>query len=190
MSPRGVAGAAAAALRRAGEGIVHRMRRRGARAASQVRPVRKVIIICHGNVCRSPFGEAALRRELQKRGRPDVVATSAGFIGLDRAAPDMAISVAREMGLDLTGHRSVLVTAAMLQASDLVVVMSPEQAIAIRWRGVPNDVPVVVLGDLDPLPVESRSIVDPWGCDEQTFRASYERVDRCIVALATCARWG
>jgi protein-tyrosine-phosphatase len=190
MSLRGMAGTAAAALRRASEGVAHSIRRRRAREASQVRPVRRVIIICHGNVCRSPFGEAALRRELHKRGKLDVVVTSAGFIGLDRAAPDLAISVAREMGLDLTGHRSVLITAAMLQASDLVVVMSPEQANAIRWRGVPSEVPVMVLADLDPIPVGSRTIVDPWGCDEQTFRASYERLDRCIVALATCARWG
>jgi hypothetical protein len=43
---------------------------------------------------------------------------------------------------------------------------------------------VVVLGDLDPKPIDSRTIVDPWNCDASIFRSSYERIDRCAKELA------
>jgi protein-tyrosine-phosphatase len=88
------------------------------------------------------------------------------------------------MGFDLSAHRSTLLTAADLQRADLIVVMSGDQESDVRWRGAPGHVPVVVLGDLDPAPIEGRTILDPWNGDEAVFRASYARIDRCARELA------
>jgi len=146
--------------------------------------VRSVLVLCHGNICRSPFLQAALTKHLAERGRDDVQIRSAGFIGPGRSSPELAIAVANEMGYDLRSHRSAVLTATDLQRSDLVVVMSGDQANDVRWRGAPANVPVVVLGDLDPEPIEGRTIVDPWNCDESVFRSSYGRIDRCAEELA------
>jgi len=41
-----------------------------------------------------------------------------------------------------------------------------------------------VLGDLDPQPVRTRAIVDPFGHGEEMFEEVYARVDRCVEEAA------
>lgn len=81
-------------------------------------------------------------------------------------------------------HRSTLVFAQAVRSSDLVVVMSASQARAIkRVAGAASTPLVLVLGDLDPEPILTRTIVDPWGLANEVFDESYERIDRCIDEL-------
>ncbi len=140
---------------------------------------RTVLFLCHGNICRSPFA-AAVARRLAPAG---MWIESAGFIGPDRPSPAYAVAAAREFGADLSSHRSQLVTPALLEAADLVVVMDRAQrrkALALRpaLRGR-----VVLLGDLDPEPIARRVIPDPVDRSPDFFRSSYARVERCTRAL-------
>jgi protein-tyrosine-phosphatase len=66
----------------------------------------KVLFVCAGNICRSPFAEGLARRLAAERGL-DVEFASAGEIALDgdRCPPD-AVAVAREYGVDLSSHRA------------------------------------------------------------------------------------
>lgn len=140
--------------------------------------------MCQGNICRSPFAAAVLQRALADWGRNDISIVSAGIVGPNRPTPPHGVGAAAERGIDLSQHRSTLVTAATLQAADLVIVMSAEHASDIRWRGAPSSTPVLVLGDLDPNQIDERTIRDPWNCDEQVFRDSYGRIERCVQQLA------
>jgi protein-tyrosine-phosphatase len=124
-----------------------------------------------------------MARELGKRGISSVMVHSAGFVGPDRSSPPEALAVALERGLDMKAHRSKLITGQALQLADLVIVMSPEQAIEVKWRGAGPRSTVLVLGDLDPDPIEARTIRDPWNCDAEVFRSSYQRIDRCVAEL-------
>jgi protein-tyrosine phosphatase len=162
--------------------MLHRHYRDRSIAALKGRQVREIVVICHGNICRSPYAEGTLRRKLAERGRADVVITSAGFVGPDRGSPAEALTVAAELGVDLSSHRSQLITGKSLASADLVVVMSPEQAVDVRWRGASAGA-VVVLGDLDPGVIDSRTIRDPWKGTEDDFRSSYLRIDRCVEEL-------
>lgn len=164
--------------------LAHPSRQRRALAALQGSAVKRVLVMCHGNICRSPFAAAALDRELRRRGRTDVDVSSAGFVGPDRPSPAFALSVSRELGLDLSSHRSRVVSADMLREIDLVVVMSAEQAHDIRWHGLRSAAVVVVLGDFDSENTGARTIRDPWNCDESVFRESYGRIERCVAGLA------
>ena len=66
----------------------------------------KVLFVCAGNICRSPFAEGLARRLAAERGF-DVEFASAGEIALDgdRCPPD-AVAVAQEFGVDLSSHRA------------------------------------------------------------------------------------
>jgi protein-tyrosine-phosphatase len=66
----------------------------------------KVLFVCAGNICRSPFAEGLARRLVAERGL-DVEFASAGEIALDgdRCPPD-AVAVAKEYGVDLSSHRA------------------------------------------------------------------------------------
>src|SRR5712692_6786997 len=99
--------AVARALNRLPDRLLHPWRRRVAREALTSRGLpRLTLVVCHGNICRSPYAAAVLGGLLHQGRDRDVV--SAGFIGPDRPAPPEAVSVARARGVDLSRHRSRL----------------------------------------------------------------------------------
>lgn len=151
------------------------------RLLAEVHP-RTVLFICQGNICRSPFAAALFAQLLPAPFAATIATLSAGFVGPDRPSPPLAVATAQTFDIDLTAHRSVMVTSENLRGSDLVVVMSRAQQRGISSRVGPS-VPVLVLGDLDPLPIEERTIVDPWSGELAVFEESYQRIDRCVREL-------
>ncbi len=171
-----------ARLLRAPARLLHPLRRRAARATLRGRAPRTIVVVCHGNICRSPLAAALLRRAL---GPVGVRVDSAGFIGPNRGAPRDGVMAAARRGVDLSDHRSRLLTADVAGAADLIVVMEPEQqrAVCERFGRWPRD--VIVLGDLDPASVERRTIRDPVEQGPEVFEASYARIERCVDALVS-----
>lgn len=85
----------------------------------------RVLFVCSGNICRSPMAAEYFRQRAAHSGLSHVVVDSAGTLNIEGApaAPD-SIAVMREIGVDLSVHRSKGVSASLLGTSDLVVVMS------------------------------------------------------------------
>jgi len=87
----------------------------------------KALVVCSGNICRSPMAAEYLRHRAARSGLEHLVVDSAGTLGIEGApASAEAIRTLRECGLDLSGHRSKGVTAAALRSSDVVLLMSEE----------------------------------------------------------------
>jgi protein-tyrosine phosphatase len=109
---------------------------------------------------------------------------SAGFVGPGRPSPREAVEVALESGVDLSSHRSKLLTPALVTAANLIVVMDNRQRrdVCSHYRQSPTR--VLLLGDLDPLPIDTRAICDPFDQPKDVFRSTYARIDRCLVQLA------
>jgi len=73
----------------------------------------RVLLVCDGNICRSPMAAAYLRSRAAHAGLAHVVIDSAGLLGIEGApAAAHAIAVGRAEGFDLTRHRSRGITAA------------------------------------------------------------------------------
>lgn len=163
--------------------LLHPLRRRRVeRALRRAGRPDKVLFVCLGNICRSPYAEKALERALSD----STVATevlSAGFIGPDRRSPAAARQVAEERGLDLTEHLSRPLSDELLEASDLIFVMDRVQQRALTRRTDRDD--VFVLGDLDPVWAGRRTIRDPVEQPPEVFEEVYGRIDRCVERLAT-----
>jgi protein-tyrosine phosphatase len=86
-----------------------------------------ILIVCAGNICRSPVAEALLRVQLAAAGR-DTELKSAGLVAeLGRPADAMTAAVARRHGLDLSAHRSRPLEPEMIRAADLVLTMEQGQ---------------------------------------------------------------
>lgn len=162
--------------------LLHPYRRRYAEAMLRSAPVSSVLVLCLGNICRSPYAAARLRAALGTEWPGQV--DSAGFIGPNRPSPWEAVNVAREHGIDLTEHRSRTVVAEDVATFDLIVVMEAEQLARLNATFRARAPRVLVLGDLDPEPIARRSIVDPFGRGLGEFRSSYARIDRCTARLA------
>lgn len=81
--------------------------------------VASVLVVCIGNICRSPVGERLLRAAL-----PELTVTSAGLHAVvgDPANPAAAAAAAAH-GLSLDGHVARQFTPAIGAAHDLILVM-------------------------------------------------------------------
>jgi protein-tyrosine phosphatase len=92
-----------------------------------------ILVVCTGNVCRSPLAEGFLRAALEARlgaSAPEV--SSAGTAGWE-GSPAMPESVeaAAERGVDISGHRGRELRADHIEAADLIVAMAAEHRDAI-----------------------------------------------------------
>lgn len=83
--------------------------------------IRNILVVCVGNICRSPLGERLLQH-----GAPHLRVTSAGIGALVGSAADqIANDVAGTHGVSLDGHIARQFTAELGQAADLILVMEP-----------------------------------------------------------------
>jgi len=150
------------------------VQRRISRAA---RPQR-ILVVCHGNICRSPYLQAVLQRAL-----PDLAVMSAGFFGSDRPVPAIAVALGAKRGLDLSRYRSRPLTQSTVGNADLVIVMDSYQAQQVARTFATSRKRIVIAGDLDPQFEATRSITDPWSQSSDVFESSFDRLDRCAATL-------
>lgn len=167
------------------ERLFHPRRRRRAEETVRALPhLHRILVLCHGNICRSPYAEAAIRAGLAARGLRRIDVTSAGFIGPERSPPPHALATAAARGRDLSPHRSRLLGRGDLVPGTLVLVMDLRQRDVIRSLS-PAGVAVLLLGDLDPDPITRRNVPDPIEQPRAVFESVYERLDRCAVRLVS-----
>jgi protein-tyrosine phosphatase len=86
----------------------------------------RVLMVCMGNICRSPTAEAVLREKLERAGLGDrVVVDSAGTHGWHEGAPPdrRAIAHAARRGYDLKPLRARQVVDADFERFDLLLAM-------------------------------------------------------------------
>lgn len=132
-----------------------------------------ILFLCTGNTCRSPMAEALFRSLAEQRGvKADCssagLATTAG-----QPASAHAIEACREIGLDLSGHRSRSLSAADLAGTDLFAVMTPGHARALASVGIPEE-KILILGS---------GISDPYGGTLDDYRVCRDQLRTAVDAL-------
>lgn len=103
--------------------------------------VRRLVFVCSGNICRSPYAEA----RAAAAGFPALSVALRG--GTGQPADPVARRAAAAAGLPLDAHRSTALADAALGPGDLLVAMEPWQAdlVAARHADDPS-VQVTLLG--------------------------------------------
>ena len=82
---------------------------------------KSILVVCVGNICRSPTGEALLKSKLEGR---NIQVSSAGLGALVGKPVDaMATQVMADAGYALPDHQARQLTSGMLREADLVLVM-------------------------------------------------------------------
>ena len=143
---------------------------------------RSVLFLCLGNLCRSPFAATAARASLG-----EVQVDSAGFLQHDgRPSPAHVVSMARELGIDLTRSRAKRVSAAQVAAADLVVCMDVSHLLRMRQEFPEALHKTTLLGLFDP--PGAAEISDPYDMGPDATRAVLQRILHALDGLGASNR--
>ena len=120
----------------------------------------KVLIVCTGNICRSPIAHGLLADRARRLGDGWLEVRSAGTWGRDgNPATPEAVSSAAQIGIDIGAHRASRFTSELADRADLVVTMTVEQAYEVleqspqsRGKTFTLKELVGILGALPPAP--------------------------------------
>ena len=155
---------------------------------------RRIVFVCTGNSCRSPLAEVLARARYADL--PLIFASAGTSAVAGQPASAGALAVARELGLDLGGHRSTPLDAAAVAGADWVVGLTRAHAALLGRRLSPSwpgrvgllgaagrdwrrEGPVDVgPGGADP------DVADPWRGDLPTYRAAAAQIDAALAEWA------
>ena len=135
-----------------------------------------ILIVCYGNICRSPTAEAQLRRALTRVGLERRFHVRSAGVGAQPGTPAArgASEVARAHGLDLDAHRARRLTKEMAREADIVVAFDEviEEEIGI------------LVPDVESLlwPVD-----DPYGGTRQVYEQAFAELQSHVDAFV--AEW-
>lgn len=135
-----------------------------------------ILVICTGNICRSPIGERLLRAVL-----PNKKIDSAGvgaLVGHD--ADRTAVRIANKHGLSLEGHKGTQFTSSLGREYDLILVMEHihlEQVcrVAPELRGK-----IMLFGHW----LNGKEIPDPYRKSDEAFESVYDLIEQASQCWA------
>ena len=136
--------------------------------------VERLIFVCKGNICRSPFAELVARSQ----GMNSISCGIATRDGL--SADENAIEAATRSGINLGMHVTRTVESLAIQEGDLFVVMEPWHGSVLRRR-YGSSIECTLLG-LWSSPV-SPYIHDPYGGASAYFDRCFEQIERSVHGI-------
>ena len=128
-----------------------------------------ILVLCIGNICRSPMGEAMLRMAL-----PGKTVRSAGLGALiGKPADPLAVQLMAEQNVDITEHRAQLISLTMVTQADLILVMDFEQKRHVETHYMSARGKVFRLGE-----AAKADIPDPYREGIDNFRIAHKMIDK------------
>lgn len=149
-----------------------------------------ILFVCTANICRSPVAEAVLRSRLQGRGMAGWTVGSAGTWAVqERNAAQNSVRVLAERGIDISDHRSRIVSREILDEADLILCMESGHVEALQAEFLEAAPRIHLLSEMAD---ENFSISDPYrGPLEEYQRMAAtvtEIIDRGLQRIIDLAR--
>ena len=149
--------------------------------------IKRILIVCTGNSCRSVMAEGMMKELLKHR--LDVSVLSAGtyaYNGSPAALP--AIQVMSEIGINISEKRSHALTSRMVDEADVILVMTKEQKNAVISRAgdaEKAEMKTNLLMDYSSKTTDrGRDVPDPVGMPAQVYRKCLESMRPAIENFA------
>jgi protein-tyrosine phosphatase len=134
--------------------------------------IEKILVVCEGNVCRSPIAAALLRTALADR-----EITSAGWNALVGApAAPFAQEVMHARGIDIDAHRGRQLDLQVCTDADLILVMDRRQRALIECEYPLARGKIFRLGEH-----RNVDIQDPYRRSRQFFENCAHLIEGCVA---------
>jgi protein-tyrosine-phosphatase/predicted ATP-grasp superfamily ATP-dependent carboligase len=160
--------------------ILAQMREQHSQLWSRLRTAHSILFLCQGNINRSAFAAHRTRTTLANDNTLQL--DSAGFIAEEGRRPSRhSVMVAKTFGVDLSEHKSQVVTHELLTSAEVVFVMDRDQLRQLCDMDASAVQKTVLLGALDH-DTSDWEIEDPDGKDYESYYRTYAKICRCIDA--------
>ncbi|MDR0806483.1 MAG: protein tyrosine phosphatase [Enterobacteriaceae bacterium] len=127
-----------------------------------------ILVVCSGNICRSPIGERLLQAQL-----PDKTIHSAGLSALvDHPAESTAREIALQHGLSLDGHRARQLNNAMCKQYDLILVMEKRHLHDVCQIAPEAQGKIMLFGHWK----NRQELTDPYGKSRELFELVFQQL--------------
>jgi len=130
--------------------------------------MKNVLVVCTGNVCRSPMAKALIHKEVEDRGLThDIAVDSAGtYAMVDHPASGGSVNAMAQRGLDISEHRAKQITTDLVNQADVILVMEERhrRSIFVTW---PRSIMKTLL--LSELSGDHAGIDDPYGGEQWEY---------------------
>lgn len=177
----------------------------------------QVLVVCTGNICRSPMAEVVLRDRFDKAGLAEHVAVQSAAISTEEVGNPIDSRARRVLeghGYAVPPRRAQQVTARQLHNTDLVLAMTAQHARSLRWLlgenpqdislsdveaqapGATRTPSVSMYRAFDPQAPESNGngedhrldVDDPWYHDEAAFEVCLEQIEAAADGVVAWVR--
>ena len=138
--------------------------------------IKHILVVCVGNICRSPMAEALLKSAL--RGQDEYTVESAGLGALvGHHAAEYSLELMDELGEDISEHRARQIHPDMVRDADLVLVMEAGHKRAIDDADATARGKVYRLGEW-----QDRDIDDPYRQPKAAFADALEEIQEGVAS--------
>ena len=145
----------------------------------------RILMVCLGNICRSPLAEGIMRSKLA--GRENFIVDSAGTGGWHAGQkPDpRSIAIAKEFGLDISDQRARQFSSSDFKTFDYIFVMDNSNYKNVTKLANNQEDTAKVTRILNALtPGQNLDVPDPYYGGEDGFLQVYKMLDAACDAIA------
>jgi protein-tyrosine phosphatase len=143
-----------------------------------------VLVVCAGNICRSPTGEYLLIDKLTKKNansnsNSNINVTSAGLTALvDKGAEQTAAAIALTKNIDMSPHKAKQLNSKLINENDLILVMEQRHLSDVLGMYPQARGKTFLLGKW----INETEIPDPYRQSQEAFEHVYQLVDKACEA--------
>jgi protein-tyrosine-phosphatase len=142
-------------------------------------PRKTVLLVCYGNICRSPMAEGFLNKMLLDK-TDEVKVISAGLNAYGGSPTREAIEVMKTEDIDISGYRSKQLTKELIETSDLILTMKKEYKDSILSRYPEFKHKVFTLKEFAG-ETEDLDIADPYSEGMKAYEACAKEIKQTLT---------
>ena len=141
----------------------------------------KILMVCLGNICRSPLAEGILQTKVGDKHLVDSAGTGDWHVG---EQPDRrSIAVAKKYGVDISDQRAMHFNPIFFEEFDLIFAMDKQNSIDLqqlaRTEEERNKVKLILKDGLG----EAKNVPDPYYENDEAFDHVYQLLDKATDGL-------